>query len=77
MPRNNGPPRYFLEAVEMVVGGLPVLLEHFKQASEIRREELEPIIQALSALKSLLGDFFNDLKPDGEIEDEETENINT
>lgn len=75
MPRDNGPPRYFIGAVEMVISGLPSLQQQFDEAGRARKEKLEPVIQALSTLYSLLGDFFDDLKLGRETEDKETQNI--
>ncbi|MBI4117432.1 MAG: hypothetical protein HY451_01995 [Parcubacteria group bacterium] len=70
MPSSNGPPRYFLEAAEMVIGGLPGFSSHYQEAKGARRKKLEPIVQVLLILKSGLTDFFSEIG-----KSEETENI--
>ena len=62
MPFGAVPPKYFFEGVEIVIGGLPAFRNHMENASEARKKKLEPDLQSLSVLKSMLDDFFEDLK---------------
>ncbi|TSC90563.1 MAG: hypothetical protein G01um10142_388 [Parcubacteria group bacterium Gr01-1014_2] len=77
MPLGNGPPKYFFEGVEIVIGGLPAFRDHLENASEARKKKLEPDLQSLSVLKFLLDDFFEDLKHDREAKKREAKEANT
>jgi hypothetical protein len=72
----NGPPKFFSEGVEIVIGGLPALRSNLETASRARKEKLEPVLRSLSVLKSMLDDFFEDLKHGEGTEDGETKEVN-
>ena len=76
MPAGSGPPKYLLEGVEIVISGLPALRSNLETASRARKEQLEPVLRALSVLYPMLNDFFEDLKHGEGTEGRETKEVN-